>query len=237
MRGTTRIGARAARLAVVALLALRALHAVALAAPRAIELEPRDEDGDGEGADDRDLDEPTGGGPVLAPPGGVAAADRLHAPPVAEVLEAAYAAAGLAHDPTRGWSRRARLGGLVPWLTVRTGWDASWKDDDPTIDRGRTFEVRATWRLDRLIFDGRELQVATIDTARRRERRRLASVVIRAYFAWRRLATAALDGHPRWASRTEEATAELDALTDGWFSERLAAPRRSASGFRTEGVP
>jgi hypothetical protein len=77
-------------------------------------------------------------------------------------------------------------------------------------------EVRATWRLDRLVFDGRELQASSIEAARRRERRGLASRVIRAYFAWRR---AASPGH------REETAAELDALTDGWFSE--------ASGVRT----
>lgn len=147
----------------------------------------------------------------------------VHAPHISEVLEAAYAAAGLAHDPTRGWRRRARVAGLVPWVSVRVGWDAKWHDDEPgDVGRSRDFEVRATWRLDRLVFDGRELQAATIDAARRRERRRLASRVIRAYFAWRKITTAAhRDGRFRLA--VEAATAELDALTDGWFSDRLAA--------------
>jgi hypothetical protein len=140
-------------------------------------------------------------------------------PAIAEVLEAAYEAAGLDRDPTRSWIRRARVAGLVPWVTVRTGWDANWRDDEPDVGRSRTFEVRATWRLDRLLFDGRELQMSSIDAARRRERRRLASHVIRAYFAWRKVtALAAHDG--RFTLAAEAATAELDALTDGWFSDR-----------------
>ena len=138
----------------------------------------------------------------------------MRGPAVTEVLSAAYRAAGLDRDPSRGWIRRARLGGLVPWVTVRTGRDTSWQDNDPDVDHGMALEVRATWRLDRLVFDGRELQVASVAAARRRERRRLASRVIRTYFAWRRA--------PVGSSRAEEAAAELDALTDGWFSETFA---------------
>jgi hypothetical protein len=138
-------------------------------------------------------------------------------PPIAEVLEAAYATAGLDRDPTPSWRRRARVAGLIPWVTVRTGWDANWREEETDVGRSRTFEVRATWRLDRLLFDGRELQMSSIDAARRRERRRLASRVIQAYFTWRKL-TARADSERRYALAAEAATAELDALTDGWFS-------------------
>ena len=148
----------------------------------------------------------------------------MRAPPIAEVVEAAYVAAGLDRDPTKSWSRRARAAALIPWVSLRAGWDASWREDDADVGRSRDFEVRATWRLDRLVFDGRELQVSSIDMARRRERRRLATRVIRAYFTWRKLSAAA--GHePRAALAAEAALAELDALTDGWFSERAKSPR------------
>jgi len=146
-------------------------------------------------------------------------------PRVAEVLTAAYAAAGLAGRLPGQIAVRARLGGLVPWVSVRTGRDASWHDEDPDVGRGTTLEVRATWRLDRLVFDGRELQVVALEAARRRERRRLATHVIRTYFAWKR---------SRSRSRSEEAAAELDALTSGWFSE---AKRRAASEVRTAPEP
>jgi hypothetical protein len=147
------------------------------------------------------------------------------APKIGAVLAAAYAAAGLDRDPGRGWVRRTRLAGLIPWLTVRTTRDTSWQDAQSEVGHGTTLEVRATWRLDRLLFDGHELQVATIEAARRRERMRLSSHVIRAYFAWRRARLGerhASDG--RTASAIAETTAELDALTDGWFSEELARP-------------
>jgi hypothetical protein len=156
------------------------------------------------------------------------------APPIREVISAAYTASGLDHDPSRSWIRRARIAGLVPWVTVRAGQDTSWQDRDPNLSHQTTFEVRATWRLDRLLFDSRELEVASIEASRRRERRRLANRVIRSYFIWLR-AKAAAARHVRWASHADEAQAELDALTDGWFSAALAraAPRHDVSEPRT----
>jgi hypothetical protein len=155
-------------------------------------------------------------------------------PPIGAVLSAAYTAAGLDRDPGRSWIRRARLGGLVPWVTVRTTRDTSWQDSQPEVGHGTSFEVRATWRLDRLLFDSHELQVAAIESARRRERRRLATRVIRSYFMWRRAAEAALGaGDDRVAIRLAEAIAELDALTDGWFSDELSGKRGGSSEART----
>ena len=156
----------------------------------------------------------------------VGASPRLagRAPGIAEVLEAAYAAAGLDREPAKSWRRRARVAALIPWVSVRAGWDANWREEETDVGRSRDFEVRATWRLDRLVFEGRELQIASIEAARRRERRRLASVVIRAYFTWRKLVVAARR-EARYGLAVEAAVAELDALTDGWFSDRAKSPR------------
>ena len=49
--------------------------------------------------------------------------------------------------------------------------------------------------------------------------------MIRTYFHWRRTAAAAAL-RARWASAAAEAAAELDALTDGWFSDQLARALR-----------
>ena len=204
------------------------LLATTLAAP------PAHADRDDDAADDdvelgteNELEAADLDGPIDAAVGASRVVDRSRAqlPQIADVLEAAYAAAGLAHDPTRSWRRRARAAGLIPWVSARVGWDASWRDHEPgDVGRRRDFEVRATWRLDRLLFDGRELQASTIDAARRRERRRLATRVIRTYFAWRKV-TAAAARDPRFALAAEAATAELDALTDGWFSDRTKSRR------------
>jgi len=151
----------------------------------------------------------------------------VHGPGIGAVIAAAYAAAGLDRDPRDSWLRRARLTGLVPWVTVRTTRDTSWQDDSSDVGHSTSLELRATWRLDRLLFDGRELQVAAVESARHRERRRLASRAIRAYFAWRRAARIATDDE-RVATRVAETVAELDALTDGWFSGQLGPPRGGA---------
>lgn len=157
---------------------------------------------------------------VIATDAGTARAALVLGPSISDVLSAAYHTAGLDRSPARSWVRRSRLAGLMPWLTVRTGRDTSWEDDGTSgIGKSSVVEVRATWRLDRLVFDGHELQVATIEAARRRERRRLASRVIRAYFTWKRAATAGSTA--TLPARAEEAIAELDALTDGWFSANL----------------
>ncbi len=153
---------------------------------------------------------------------------RVVAPPIGEVLAAAYVAAGLDRDPTRGLARRARLAGLVPSLSVRTARGVSWRDGEPDVGRGSTLEVRATWRLDRLVFDARELGAASLGMALRRERRRLATLVIRTYFAWRRAASST-----RTTRQADEAAAALDAVTEGWFTDAVAharAAQRPASG-------
>jgi hypothetical protein len=225
-------------LAVLSFLATRA--AAATSAPlvdRAVRDDARDAD------DDRDDDPmpdtvPRGASadPTLAmSPSAVANAAAIpEAPPIAAVVDASYAAASLDRDPSASWNARARLAGLVPQVTVADGVDSSWHDIDPNIGRRLVFEVRATWRLDRLLFDTNELHVATIGAARRREKRRIASLVIHAYFSWRRVVVAArLDG--RWVSHVDEAVAELDALTDGWFSTELTARRHELSGRRTPG--
>jgi hypothetical protein len=200
------------------LTALAALAAVALLAlaPRAAAASPGDDDDDRDAPGDGDPDEAP-----AAPP----ASPHAPGPAVAEVLAAAYRAAGLDRRPGRGWVRRARMAGLVPSVSVRTGRNTRWQDLDPGINRGTTIDARATWRLDRLVFDGRELQIANIEASRRRERRQLASRVVRAYFRWQRLAAAAT-AQPRHAARAAEAAAELDALTDGWFTDALARARR-----------
>jgi hypothetical protein len=134
-------------------------------------------------------------------------------PDVREVIAAAMRAAGLAGDPAPGWRRRARLSALVPSLSVRGGRDDTWRDVvDPTLGHSLTFGVTASWHLDHLIFEPTELRIASADVLRRRERRRLGWYVISLYRSWRR-------------TGNDDLAAQLDVVTDGWFSKRLAAGR------------
>jgi hypothetical protein len=144
------------------------------------------------------------------------------APPVREVVASAYRAAGLDGDPTTGWRRRSRWSALIPLVGARAGQNQAWRDvDDPTISHGVGFDVRATWHLDHLLFDPNEPRIATLDVARRRERRRVASLAIELYFDWV-AARAAADGDIRAELEAQEKAAELDALTSGWFSQAVA---------------
>jgi len=173
-----------------------------------------------------DLEPTIGPGP---PPISAADLHRLSAalPPISAVVAAAYRAAGLADDPAPGWRRRTRLAALVPWIAIRDGRDASWRDvTDPTIGYVSVFDVRATWHFDRLVFDPNELRIAAIDTSRRREKRRVALLAIHGYYAWLR-ARAAAEHDGRWSGHAEQAFAELDALTGGWLAtvDKAADPR------------
>jgi hypothetical protein len=72
-----------------------------------------------------------------------------------------------------------------------------------------------------LLFDPNEPRIATLDVARRRERRRVAAIAIHLYFDWV-AARAAADSDVRAELDAQEKTAELDALTAGWFSQAIA---------------
>jgi hypothetical protein len=132
-----------------------------------------------------------------------------------EVAAVAVRVAGLDHDPTPSWNKRARLAGLVPTVSARVGRNLTWKEvDDPTLGYTNMFDIRASWSLERLMFDPNEIRIAAMDVSRRRERRRVEMLAIHTYYAW--LGTA------RGTSVASELEADLDAITDGWFSETLA---------------
>jgi hypothetical protein len=203
---------------------------------------PYDEDGDDAPtwSDDRDRASDRDGGDRAdrgtAGSGGVGVRARLYipitnaqihrivsvAPPVADVVAAAFRAAAVAGDPTTGWRRRSRWSALIPMISARAGQNQAWRDvDDPTVSHGVGLDVRASWRFDELLYDPNESRIAMLDVARRRERRRVASVAIHLYFDWV-AARAAADADVRAELDAQEKTAELDALTDGWFSHALA---------------
>lgn len=163
-------------------------------------------------------------GPDLYIPVSAATVRRVvtFAPPVGAVVEAAYRAAGLAGDPSPSWRRRSKLAALVPGVSVRAGQNQAWRDvTDPTISHALAFSVSASWHIDRLVFDSNEPRFETAKLARRRARRRLAAETIHLYFDWV-TARAAADHDVRAVLDAQEKTAQLDALTDGWFSQALA---------------
>ena len=104
-------------------------------------------------------------------------------PSVAEVQEAALRRATLAPKTALGWLRRARAAAILPGVTGEYGLrsDQGWQLDQAAGDSdelshdlgaGRVVQLRASWDLDRLIFNADELRAAraALDLAELRER-------------------------------------------------------------------
>jgi hypothetical protein len=135
-------------------------------------------------------------------------------PTVKEVVRAAIANAGLAADPGKSMRSRARWAALAPWVTVRATRDLGWSDADTDVDHGEVLEVRATWRLDRLVFDASETRAVAMDGSRAKARRELTREVVHLFFRRQRLrADPAAD-----PLELDEVTALLDELTGGRVS-------------------
>lgn len=101
-----------------------------------------------------------------------------------------------------------------------------------TMKDGASFwlEARGTWRLDRLLFADEEVALERMRHDRADARSRLTSRVLKLLFDWQRaLAGAdnpAASPEEKLAARLRaiEAEAEVDLLTDGWFSRWRAGP-------------
>ena len=92
-----------------------------------------------------------------------------------------------------------------------------------------SMEAAATWRLDRLLFAREEIAIERMRHERAEAQYRLGAHVLRLLFQWQRArATAedpALPPDENLAARLKviEAEAEVDLLTDGWFTRWRAA--------------
>jgi len=164
-------------------------------------------------------------------------------PGIAEVQEAALRRATLAPRTAQRWLRRVRAAALLP--TVQAGLDVrsdqGWQLDQAAGDgdelsrdlgAGRALQVRASWDLDRLIFNADELRAAraALDLADVRER--LLVRVTQLYFERQQLlleiaSLPARDGHEAIGRhvRLAEVEAVLAGLTGLSFARPAAATR------------
>lgn len=165
------------------------------------------------------------------------------------LVDGALARAGLEPGRARGYAERARLAALLP--EVRVGAARAQRYDETVAttlteaERSRlgagagdsvALEVRATWRLDRLLAHPQELAAARAAVAEARAERVLAGEVIHAYFeALRARRRAARAGPEQRAEReldAREAAARLAALA-GVLPPELAVPAGAGAGTGT----
>lgn len=159
-------------------------------------------------------------------------------PDVIAVRAAALRWHHLAGDPVAGWARRARWAAALPHLSLRarrsTGTDRDLSRQsggsqrlDSSLGVDVWLEARATWDLDRLVFDERELRAAEVGRRRRELGDAVARRVTTLYYRRRRLQVTLLYEPPESAAararlriEIDELAARLDALTGGWFGRR-----------------
>lgn len=162
-------------------------------------------------------------------------------PKVEQVIAAALAAAGQRRDPGRGWRRRLAWSAVLPKLSARIGQTLS---DGEILDLradapsrlglsgylSLRWEVRASWDLSRLLFDGRELRISSRSSQLERERSELVERVVQLYFERLRLILLAESPEPAVALERrialQRVTALLDALTGGLLSACEERQRR-----------
>jgi hypothetical protein len=175
---------------------------------------------------------------VLAAP---AAAQPPAMPKVEQVIAAALAVAGQPRDAGRSWRRRLAWAALLPRLSARIGQTVS---DGELLDLradapsrlglsgylSLRWEVRASWDLSRLLFDGRELRISSRSSQLERERSALVERVVQLYFERLRLILLAESPEPAVALERrialQRVTALLDAMTGGLLSACEERQRR-----------
>ena len=162
-------------------------------------------------------------------------------PSVREVQNAAVEYAKANPERIDSWQARARANAVLPQFRTQFDYDANQDlrtrtnldatdarvitEDD---DRSYEFQVRAQWDLDRLVFEPQELAVARESVRLANLRDRVLDEVTRRYFERRRLQVdlelsppTDLNDRIRKELRLQELSADIDALTGGWFSQKL----------------
>jgi|JI10StandDraft_1071094.scaffolds.fasta_scaffold06046_9 hypothetical protein len=142
-------------------------------------------------------------------------------PSLDAIQRRAEAFAGLDHAPR--WGARARWSAVVPVISARATTDTSWEEGSAAsraavgpVERQQAFDVRLTWRLERLVFNPDEPRLFESERRARRDRIALRQEVATAYYRWRRVAAQA--GTADGALAAAEAFAQVDAFTGGWLA-------------------
>lgn len=164
-------------------------------------------------------------------------------PSVREVQEAAMQYALVADNVLNGYQRSAKWTKLLPRTRVRYRQDL---DSDVTVDineagerdltlddnENNNYEMNLEWRFDELLMGPTRIQAIRETSRLVQLRDDILTQVTKIYFDRRRVQVDILMSPPGDAKtraakdlRLEELTANLDALTGGWFSQRVKAGR------------
>jgi hypothetical protein len=155
-------------------------------------------------------------------------------PTIAEVQKATEQSALVRLEDLDGWRGRARASAWLPELGVSyqrnvgeidtLGIQSNLGIDSHDIEDVSRYGARATWQLSQLVFSREEVAAAKAALEVQRDRQQLVAHVTELYFSWLRLRA-----RPPAESRSEasalelaEVTAQIDALTSGFLSRRLA---------------
>lgn len=166
-------------------------------------------------------------------------------PTIREVQERAISWVQVHPEVADSWRGRARANALAPKIVVSG--QGTLDDDLRVVEQAGEADIEAktnantgrltvgaTWDLDRLIFEPQEMAVAreAVRTANLRDR--MLEEVTRRYFERRRLQVdlelappTDLGDRVRKELRLQELTADIDAFTGGWFSEKLEKAGRA----------
>ena len=174
-------------------------------------------------------------------------------PSIREVQQETVRHLGFDQGEIDSWKKRSRLSAVLPRLQVGfqrelkdvvslttkdsvsvTGGDVFVGPDENNFDQnfnqGTSFDVKAIWFLNELIFNRDSLAASNEQRDWMRERNRILQEVTEAYFTRKRLIAELknkrepLEVREKKKQLMDQMSAVIDADTGGWFSERLERP-------------
>ena len=158
-------------------------------------------------------------------------------PVIGDVQKAAIEYAEVHPDKIKHWRNAAKKQALLPnismgldrYLTDYWHWDSGTMPD--TLQKGKdavAWDVTMTWNMGELIWNSDQTSIDTRSKLMVELRDDIINEVTRTYFERRRLQIEILTSPPRDLKvslekelRLQELTADIDALTGGYFSGRL----------------
>jgi hypothetical protein len=153
----------------------------------------------------------------------------IREPAVREVVQTTWEQASLLPDEDRSRRTRARVSGYLPKISggvskdLGNSWNYRYEPGTARVDQLRQtnalrWDTSIAWDLALFAYNPDELQIIRETTNRARERRNLATEVIRIYFARQKILRR---GMPKPGSRFAQLVAEETAALDAWTSGRF----------------